>query len=101
MEPIAKVRAQAPWKVCGARQDPFWGVFTLKWGLSPESCSRLCGWRWQDWPGGKMPALDPTPLAPSLLSPPARRGQDTNSGGVIVPVCPEQCSIENYPPPKH
>lgn len=23
-----------------------------------------------------------------------------NSGGVLVPVCPEQCGIENCPPPK-
>lgn len=99
MEPIAKARAQAPWKVCSARQGLFWGVSTLKWGLSPESCSRLCGWKQQDWPNGEMPAPDPTQLAPSPLSPPVMRGQDMNSGGVIVPLCPQQCGTENCPLP--
>lgn len=90
MEPIAKARAQALWKAVALGRVPFGVSPPSKWGLSPESCSGLHGWRWRDWPRGEMPAPDPTQLAPSLLSPLLAGGtvgiEEVGAGLCQVPV---------------
>lgn len=101
MEPVAKARAQAPWKVCGARQGPFWGVSTLQEGVQSRVLQQVA-WvevgglaPWRDACSGSNTARP----VPTVTTCKERTGEELSRGDSAS--LPRAVWHRELPPKKH